>query len=352
MVRQMDKATNNGTLAKAKETAQNALETSAELCTQGTVEVLQTELIESCSSCDNLLKAWQQEQQKHSMVLAQYEEIKLSFAEAEERAQETKAVLEQEQQKYSTYLAHFEGIKNALQQENNELRNSIDTLQDSVEKLEVELCETQRARHQEQQKHSMVLAQYEEFKNTLKYENNKLRDHVNTLQDSVEKLEVELCETQRAWQQEQQKHSMVLAQYEEFKMLWGSFLANLWSLTFQLSLAEAEEKAQETKAVLEQEQEESSAYLAQYEETENTLQHEKIDQRDHGKTPQDLTEKLEVEPCGTQSMSEELQNESSAARAALCDEIKLCLAEPEERAQETKAVLEQKQQKNSPFGQV
>ncbi|XP_053508034.1 tropomyosin-like isoform X3 [Ictalurus furcatus] len=214
-------------LDEAEERAKIAVESNAQLerensnlknqvkTLHGSVEKLEGELHETQQMCEQILKGQQSELTNLECGSRVREE--LLFKE-----------LEREQKFYCTLWVNYKNTVSCLDEaeervkiavESNaqlEYQNSVlleqrKTLQDSVERLEEQLCETHG-------KGAKLL------KSTLKNENVFLKDRVQTLVESGQTLERQLHETQRLYEEmlsererERTDHRTLLSQYEHIK---------------------------------------------------------------------------------------------------------------------------------------
>ncbi|XP_053508036.1 tropomyosin-like isoform X5 [Ictalurus furcatus] len=224
-------------LDEAEERAKIAVESNAQLerensnlknqvkTLHGSVEKLEGELHETQQMCEQILKGQQSELTNLECGSRVREELLFKVARESEMKSEE---LEREQKFYCTLWVNYKNTVSCLDEaeervkiavESNaqlEYQNSVlleqrKTLQDSVERLEEQLCETHG-------KGAKLL------KSTLKNENVFLKDRVQTLVESGQTLERQLHETQRLYEEmlsererERTDHRTLLSQYEHIK---------------------------------------------------------------------------------------------------------------------------------------
>ncbi|XP_058257408.1 myosin-4-like [Hemibagrus wyckioides] len=327
----METLTNNESLlkvslAEAEEKHQKAVETITQLeeeksdltdqvkTLRDTVEDMGNQLFHTYLRCDELKNEWEEEQEAHRLLKSEYQErmenltnneklLKVSLSEAEEKHQKAVETITK------------------LEEEKSDLTDQVKTLRDTVEDMGNQLCEThlqcddlKNEWEEEQEAHRLLKSKYQErmenltnnekllkvslFEaeekhqkavetiNLLEVEKSDLTDQVKTLQETVEDMGNQLCETRLHCEKEQEAHRLLKSEHQEMM----ETLTNSEKL-LKVSLSETEEKHQ--KAV----------------ETITRLEEEKSDLTDQVKTLQDIVEDMGNQLCYIRFRCDDLKNE-------------------------------------------
>ncbi|XP_053365752.1 myosin-2-like [Clarias gariepinus] len=291
----------NVSLLKADEKLQKAAETTpqSELSDQlgtleDTVQDLRKQLRQAHTECDELKHASAKERETHSIVQAENDDLKekLKLSEAliieYERDQEACNLLQVQYGKLKKTLSHNEKllkesaqereVYSIVQAENDELKEKLKLSEALLMeyKQEREACnllpseneEVKKTHIEELLKVSLVEAEKElqnsETPAQMEAEKSVLPDQVGTLQDAVQDLRKQLCQTQTEFEklknestQERKVHSIVQTENNELKE----------KLKFSEALLMEYERDQEACNILQVEYKEMKANLIQSEES-------------------------------------------------------------------------------------
>ncbi|KAK3562047.1 hypothetical protein QTP86_025974 [Hemibagrus guttatus] len=290
-------------LDEAEEKHQKAVETITQLeeertdltgqvkTLQGTMENMRNQL------CDTLLQC-EEEQEAHSHLKSEYHEMMETLTNSEKLLKVSLDEAEEKHQKAVETITQ-------LEEERFNLTDQVKTLRDTVEEMGNQLCDTLLQCEEEQEAHSHLKSEYHEMMETLtnsekllmvslaeaeeKYQKavetitqleekeSNLTVQVKTLQDTVEEMGNQLCDTRLQCEEEQEAHSHLKSEYHEMmETLTNSekLLKKIKSimLFFQVSLAEVLEKHQKAVETIIKLEEEKSILTVQVNTLRDTLE--------------------------------------------------------------------------------
>ncbi|KAK3533295.1 hypothetical protein QTP70_015170, partial [Hemibagrus guttatus] len=284
--------------------------------------------------CDTRLQC-EEEQEAHSHLKSEYHEMMETLTNSEKLLKVSLDEAEEKHQKAVETITQ-------LEEERFNLTGQVNTLRDTVEDMLNQLCDTRlqcdelkNECEREQEAHSHLKSEYHEMMETLtnsekllkvslaeaeekhqkavetitqlEKERFNLTEQVKTLQDTVEDMGNQLCDTRlqcdelkNECEREQKAHRLLKSKYHEMieTLTNNEKSLKVNSLVMKLSLAAAEEKHQ--KAV----------------ETITQLEEERTDLTDQVKTLRNRVEGMGNQLCDTRLQFDELKNECEREQKA------------------------------------
>ncbi|KAK2869652.1 hypothetical protein Q7C36_001523 [Tachysurus vachellii] len=252
-------------MAEAEEKHQKAVETITQLeqeksnltdqvkSLQDTMKDMWNQLCDTQLQCDKIKKECEQEQEAHRLMKSEYQEMMETLTDNEKLLKVLLAEAEEKHQKAVETITQ-------LEQEKSNLTYQVKTLQNTMQDMGNQLCDTQ-LQCDELKKDSMAEAEEKHQKavetiTQLEQEKTNLTDQVKSLQDTMKDMWNQLCDTQlqcdelkKECKREQEAHNLLKVQYREM-------METNSETVLKDSMAEAEEKHQkavETITQLEQE---------------------------------------------------------------------------------------------------
>ncbi|KAK3543884.1 hypothetical protein QTP70_030263 [Hemibagrus guttatus] len=285
------------------------------------IKMERDELKKTLTSNKKLLKECERDQEAHRLLKSEYEEMRETLKNSEKLLKVSLAQAVEKHQKDVETITQ-------LEKEKFNLTDQVKTLQDTVQDLGSQLCDT-RLRcdelkiecERDQEAHRRLKSEYEEMKETLKNsekllkvslaeavekhqkdvetitqlekEKFNLTDQVKTLQDTVEDLGSQLCDTRLRCDELKIKYERVQEAHRRLKSCCHKIKETVINVKkfMKVSLAEAEEKHQKDV------------------ETITQLEKEKSNLTDQVKTLQDTVEDLGSQLCDTRLRCDELKIE-------------------------------------------